>query len=205
METVELAPAAQRQIEAIRRHGDTGEPHHTGYSLENGMPIFEVLTKEPERGRRLGAGMRFFTKGEGWDLKHLAQGYNWSTIDQADTVVVDVGGGHGSVAQALVQATKNIHFVVQDLPGTVEEALKVLPAKFKQRIDFQAHDFFTEQPLKGAAVYLMRWITHDWSDKYCIKILQGLVPAMTPGAKIILFDAVLGEEPETRLTERLGM
>lgn len=27
---------------------------------------------------------------------------------------------------------------------------------------------------------------HNWPDKYCIRILKGLIPALQPGAKIVL-------------------
>jgi O-methyltransferase domain len=50
------------------------------------------------------------------------------------------------------------------------------------------HDFLTTQPVKGAEIYLFRWIFHDWSDKYCTKILQSLIPALKKGAKIIIND-----------------
>lgn len=55
------------------------------------------------------------------------------------------------------------------------------------------YDFFTEQPVKDADVYFFRWIFHNWSDKYCIKILQGLVPALKKGARIVINDNVLPE------------
>ncbi|KAL8772303.1 MAG: hypothetical protein Q9209_002515 [Squamulea sp. 1 TL-2023] len=203
----ELAPVAANTVSAVRKFGDSGEPHETAFALQNGMPIFEVFGKNPERGRRFGAAMRCYTKGEGYDLRHLIKGYNWSSLDHPGAVVVDVGGGHGSVSQALARSTKHIKYVVQDLPGTVEQAQKELPAEFEHRIEFKEHDFFTEQTVKGADIYLTRWILHDWSDKYCVRILKALVPAMEGNKKsrIVLFECVLSELPETRLTERLGM
>jgi len=44
-----------------------------------------------------------------------------------------------------------------------------------------------------AEVYYFRWIFHNWSDVYAIKILQNLVPALKPGAIILLNDGVLPE------------
>lgn len=32
---------------------------------------------------------------------------------------------------------------------------------------------------------------HDWSDKYCRQILQDLIPALKPGARIVLNEQVL--------------
>lgn len=205
----ELAPVAAKTVEAVRKFRDSGEPHETAFALQNGMPIFEALGKYPERGRRFGAAMRCYTKGEGYDLRHLVEGCDWTSMDRPGAVVVDVGGGHGSVSQALARSTKHIQYVVQDLPGTVEQAKKELPSDgdLKGRIEFQEHDFFTEQPLQGADVYLMRWILHDWSDVYAVKILRNLVPALEQkkDSRIVVFEYVLPEEPETRLTERFGM
>ncbi|KAI4222618.1 MAG: hypothetical protein L6R36_006006 [Xanthoria steineri] len=203
----ELAPVAAKTVDAVRTFNDSGEPHETAFALQNQMPIFEVLGKYPERGRRFGAAMRCYTKGEGYDLRHLIEGYDWGAIDHPGAVVVDVGGGHGSVSQALARSTKNIRYVVQDLPGTIEQAKKELPAdEFAERIEFEAHDFFTDQSVQEADVYLMRWILHDWSDGYCVKILRALVPALEKKreSRIVLFEYVLSEVPETRLTERMG-
>ena len=79
--------------------------------------------------------------------------------------------------------------MVQDLPKTVASAPKDVDA----RIQFQAHDFFTEQPVKGADVYLFRWILHNHSDKYSIKMLRALIPALKKGARVVINDHCLRE------------
>ena len=56
-----------------------------------------------------------------------------------------------------------------------------------------AHDFLSEQPIKNADVYLFRWIFHNWSDMYCIRILRNLIPALKGGAIILINDNVLPE------------
>jgi hypothetical protein len=40
-------------------------------------------------------------------------------------------------------------------------------------------------------VYYFRSIFHNWADKYCVKILQNLVPALKKGARIIIHERVL--------------
>jgi hypothetical protein len=52
------------------------------------------------------------------------------------------------------------------------------------------HDFFQDQPVCADA-YLLRWVLHDWSDKYAIKILRALIPALKKGARIIVNEFVL--------------
>ena len=57
----------------------------------------------------------------------------------------------------------NLRFVVQDLPHVVEQARSAWQASGaaavdSERIQFMAHDFFKEQAIQGADVYLLRWI-----------------------------------------------
>ncbi len=207
LETAELAPAAGKFIEALTKYGDSGEQTETAFSLENDttLSIFQYLSQRPERARRFGAGMQFFTKSEGWDLKHLASGFDWASIDRPGATVVDMGGGHGSVSQFLAKTTRHVKFIVQDLPSTVEQARVSLPSEFEGRVEFMGHDFFTEQTLQGPEVFLFRWIMHNWSDRYCVKILQNLIPAIKDGSRVLFYEYVLKDEAETKITEKIGL
>ena len=65
---------------------------------------------------------------------------------------VDVGGAKGHEIQAIKERypeTKG-KFVLQDLPDTIKQAL-VVPGMVAE-----AHDFFTEQPVKGTMILLGR-------------------------------------------------
>lgn len=42
-------------------------------------------------------------------------------------------------------------------------------------------------------VYFFRWIIHNYSTPYAVKILQNLIPALKPGARIIINDHCLRE------------
>ena len=75
---------------------------------------------------------------------------------------------------------------------------KNLPEKYRGRVRFQQHDFFTPQPIKDADIYFLRFILHDWPDEECISILRNLVPALKNGAKILINEMVL-PEPNTVL------
>lgn len=91
-----------------------------------------------------------------------------------------------------------INCIVEDSPDVVVQGQEGLPADLRGRISFQAHDFFQEQPVKGADVYLLRLVLHDWSDKYSKMIIKALIPALKPGAKVVINDRVIpgrGEAP----------
>nr|QKG86290.1 O-methyltransferase [Aspergillus sp. FM242] len=54
-----------------------------------------------------------------------------------------------------------------------------------------AHNFFEDQPYKGANVYLLRMILHDWPMREATSILKRLLPALKKSTRIIIMDTVL--------------
>lgn len=50
---------------------------------------------------------------------------------------------------------------------------------------------FAPQPVRNAAVFFLRAITHDWSDDYCVKFLSQLRAAATPQTQLIVIDNVI--------------
>lgn len=65
---------------------------------------------------------------------------------------------------------------------------------------FPAHDFFSPQPVKNAAVYFLRHIIHDWPDKDAKKILDSLRTAAGAHSKLIIFEGLakhVTEEPDS--------
>ena len=134
--------------------------------------------------------MSWFNTGPGLETTHVLANYDWGAIGNG--TVVDVGGSNGSVAIAIAQNFPRLSCIVQDRPEVVAEGRSRLSAEVTN-LTFMAHDFFAEQPVKGAEVYYFRWIFHDWSDKYAIKILQALIPALKDGSKVVISEYVLPE------------
>lgn len=154
------------------------------------LPLFQALAGMPERATTFAEAMRWQSTLPGFSHRYLIEAFPWGPNEQQLTVV-DVGGGVGHVSQALLDHNPHVKCIVQDYPGVVSQGQASLPDAYKSRITFQAHDFFKEQPVQGADVYLLRMILHDWSDKYAIKILQGLIPALKHGAKVVINDRVM--------------
>ncbi|KAH8886740.1 S-adenosyl-L-methionine-dependent methyltransferase [Thozetella sp. PMI_491] len=203
----EMFPAAGHVLEAIEMYPEADLQTRTGFTFANGTadvePMFVTLGRDAARARRMGRAMASLTGGEGYEPKYLIDvvggGYDFSSLDAAGGVFVDIGGSHGFICLELAEVYKNLTFIVQDLPRTVESAPQPIhgDSQIASRIKFQAHDFFTEQPAKGADVFFFRWIFHNYSKPYAVRILQNLVPALKPGARIIINDVCLrdgGEE-----------
>jgi len=105
--------------------------------------------------------------------------------------VVDVGGNTGHCSFAIAAVAPELKFIVQDLEKVVEGVKERTKDQKSESIEFQTHGFFESQPVKGADVYLLRFICHDYSDKDAARILESLVPAMGPNSRIILMDGVM--------------
>ena len=104
-----------------------------------------------------------------------------------------MGGNQGYVSFAIAEAFPTLNFIVQDTAGMrTPETIGKVPDALQSRVQLTTHDFFTPQPVTAEA-YFFRMIFHGFADKYCVQILQALVPALRPGAKIIINDGAMPE------------
>ncbi|KAE9377359.1 sterigmatocystin 8-O-methyltransferase precursor [Stipitochalara longipes BDJ] len=196
----EVGPAKMRMVDAVAKWPESEEPQHAGFCLANDTdkPMFEFFEEHPERMSRFKDAMSFLQTFPGLGNAYVLKGFDWASLGKA--TIVDVGGSHGLVSIDIAREFPDLRFIVQDLPKVVEDAKTKVPPELAGRVTFMTHDFFTEQPVKDADVYYFRWILHDWSDKYCVKILKALIPALKPGARIILSERCL--EPPCTLPFR---
>ncbi|KAL8743969.1 MAG: hypothetical protein Q9190_003738 [Brigantiaea leucoxantha] len=174
-----------------------------GWSVHNltDIPVFRALANMPDRATVFASAMTWHAMLPGFSAQYLVTSFPWGS--GGELTVVDVGGGLGHVSRALVDHNPNVKCIVEDSPDVVAQGQEGLPSNLRRRISFQAHDFFQEQPVKGADVYLLRLILHDWSDKYSKMIIKALVPALKPGAKVVINDRVIPGHGEAHyLAER---
>ncbi|KAF7544910.1 hypothetical protein G7Z17_g9595 [Cylindrodendrum hubeiense] len=193
----DIFPAAAHSLQSLRTHPEGTELTRTGFNFAFNTvdkdPMFVTFGKDPERAKRMGGAMASLTGGEGYEVSHFVDNYDLSDVDAKEGTFVDIGGSHGFVCVDMGKKWKKTKFVVQDLQKTVDSAPKPISSDedVAQRITLQAHDFFTEQPVYGADVYFFRWIFHNYSTPYAIKIIKGLVPALKPGARVVINDHCL--------------
>lgn len=168
-----------------------------GYNLSNSTEdsAFTHMAKFPGRAERFARAMSLFSMGPGYAPKWLVENYPWESLGAG--TLVDVGGSNGEYSIAIAQKYPQIKLIIQDRPDVITKAKSNAPTEYADRISFMAHDFFKVQPIKNADVYLMRWILHDWSDIYAIRILRALIPALKKEAKIVLHEYIVPEPGET--------
>ncbi len=142
--------------------------------------------------------MSLFSNSPAYSPKWLLENYPWGDIGTG--TIVDVGGSTGQYSIPIAQAFPNLRCVVQDLPDVIAGVDSGALSRL-DNVSFMAHDFFVVQPVKGAEVYLLRWILQDWSDKYAIRILQALIPALKVGSKIVVHEHILPQPGEAHLLQ----
>ncbi|KAJ4413755.1 hypothetical protein N0V82_008344 [Gnomoniopsis sp. IMI 355080] len=162
-------------------------------SIGKGMGQFEYLNAHPE----MRDCFNFWLASLGEYLHGLTDvgGYPWESTLKNGAVVVDIGGGIGSSILALrtnFPSYKNDFVgIVQDQPGMIEHAKaqweKMDPqALASGAVKLTAHDFFQENPVKGADVYWFRSVIVDWQDDDLIKMFTHVKNAMSPGNSRLL-------------------
>jgi len=122
-------------------------------------------------------------------------GFDWTSLPDGSTII-DVGGGLGTVSMAIAKHVPGVSLIVQDRASVVAEGEKHWNATFPEaiesgRVKFMAHDFFSEQPIKDASVFLLRNVLHDWADSLVKDILKRLREAATSETKLIVIDSII--------------
>ncbi|KAI0878412.1 putative O-methyltransferase [Hypoxylon argillaceum] len=182
--------AFARTADALDSFKDS-EPNHTGYALAHATDksMFDFLGSKPSKASQFSKAMCFFSAGiPEYSETSLVESYDWGSLGTG--TVVDVGGADGYVSRALSKAYPLLEFIVEDLPEVVANA-KLLPGAANcARVRYQDYDFFSPQPIHAADIYLFRWVFHDWPDHYVVKILRAQIPALRPGARILVNESL---------------
>lgn len=163
------------------------ETGQTAFDRIYGMPIFEFLSENPDKGRVFDAAM---TAIHGRETRPLLDAYAFPESG----VFVDVGGGNGSVISAVLKQYPLARGVLFDLPQVIQRSRSNLEAAgVLERCKLLAGDFFQEAP-PGADVYLLRHIIHDWDDEKATLILRNIRRAMKPESRVLVLETLLSGE-----------
>ncbi|KAF2758677.1 S-adenosyl-L-methionine-dependent methyltransferase [Pseudovirgaria hyperparasitica] len=157
--------------------------------------VFQYMSSDTQRWNAFHGAMRASKKFDTFSTSHVTEWSGWKKLPEGASVV-DIGGSYGHVSKAIALAHPHLKFCVQDLPSVVSDAHKSLEPELADRISFSAYDFFSGPQPETADVYLLRWVLHDWPDKYAAKILRNTIATMKPGSRILLVDVIL-PEPNT--------
>lgn len=148
------------------------------------LSIFEWMSQHPEHFGNLFKLIALWSSHEWVEAFPIAEEIG---RNNAEVVLVDVGGGTGPQAAIFKQRLPHItgRVIVQDIPETL------VHAKPMDGIEFMEYDCFTPQPIKNAKFYYLRYVMHLWQDDKCVEALRAIVPAMGPDSRILIDEVVV--------------
>jgi hypothetical protein len=103
---------------------------------------------------------------------------------RGDELVVDVGGGNGSLLLGLLDRHPQLRGIVFDLPETVRDE-----SVYGERRSFVAGNFFESVP--RGDVFVLSTILHNWDDEAASAILRVVRAGAQPGARLVLLESVV--------------
>jgi len=125
-------------------------------------------------------------------------------IDPADwesvRMVVDVGGGTGTLLAEILRARPEVRGTLVDLPRTVARSGEVFQAAgVADRVTAVAQSFFDPLP-GGGDLYILKNVLGDWPDREATAILRRCAEAARPSGRVVAFTgAGPGEEASPEL------
>jgi precorrin-6B methylase 2 len=159
----------------------TGKP---AYDKVFGEPRFESLSKHPESAARFNIAMQRWTEQVASDV---VDAYDFSSVES----LIDVGGGTGTLAAAILAANPHLRGAVFDLPAGLTDTEGYLrSAGVSDRCEVVQGSFFESVP-SGFDLYVLKSIIHDWSDEQSVAILSTCRAAMDEGARLVLVERLM--------------
>jgi SAM-dependent methyltransferase len=176
------------------------------YAVQTGKPTFEralgadpfrYMAAHPEEAAIFNDAM---TSGSTHTARGVPAAYDFSSF----TTVVDAGGGHGVLLDAILKANPGVRGVLFELPHVAEGAKKAFAeAGLAGRCEVVTGDFFESVPA-GADAYILKSVIHDWDDARSIQILKNCHRAMAPQGKLLLVELVLPARVDRSLWSQIG-
>ncbi|KAI0737198.1 S-adenosyl-L-methionine-dependent methyltransferase [Daedaleopsis nitida] len=135
---------------------------------------------------------------------NIVQGFPWEELPK-DSVVVDVGGGIGTISLIVAEAHPHLRFVIEDRAPVCAIGRSAWGSAYADifdadRVSYHAQDFFEPQrpfnvPGVGTVVhpdvYLIRTVAHNWGDAKVLQLLKLLRAAAGPKTHLLWVDTML--------------
>ncbi|KAJ4835553.1 hypothetical protein Tsubulata_028956 [Turnera subulata] len=154
----------------------------------HGMHVYEYPKNDPGFGRNFNMAVMNHSTIV---IRKLLESYKgFEQIKQ----LIDIGGGLGLTLNIITSKYPHIKGVNFDLPRVIEEA-QSYPG-----VEHVAGDMFESVP-EGEAMF-MKWILHNWSDEYCLKLLKNCHKALAADGKLIVMDAVVPVMPDSSVADK---
>jgi O-methyltransferase domain len=180
----------------VRAAAALGHSAVTGQSAMShvfGESFWEYARRHPDENETFNRGL---AELRGEEHQQIADAFDWAGVN----VVVDVGGGIGSLLSAIMGARPDIRGVLIEQPELLQDAERLLSARgVRDRCELRAGNFFETLPAAGE-VWTLCQVLHDWPDAECIAILRRCREAMRPTDRLLVAEMLtIPCQPDVRV------
>ena len=188
-------PGSLRDL-ALYRGGESymawGELEHavrTGeaaFDAAYGADFFTYFRDHPEAGAAFDGTMTALSLAV---IAEAVATYDFGSAQR----VLDIGGGRGHFAAAVLLAHPELQGAVFDMPVLVEAADEHLRSRgLAERCLAIGGSFFDSVP-EGYDLHILKWILHDWNDQSCRTLLAHSRAALPDDGRLLVVELVLPE------------
>lgn len=178
-------------LDAVR----TGEPV---YERLFGRDVWTDLAGSPPLAASFEKAMAHKTR---ISLGSIIEAVDWRALGD----VVDVGGGHGLLLEAVLRVSPEARGIVFDTPAGVATARAHLAGSpVAGRTGFVEGDFFAAWPT-GADTYILMNVLHNWSDDDAVAVLRRGAEALGSTGRLLVIETIVGGAGDQRSLARLDI
>ncbi|MFB6308185.1 MAG: methyltransferase [Haloarculaceae archaeon] len=151
-------------------------------------PFDEAIYQDDENLEQFVGAMTSLSMGA---AEALANEFDWEGYD----TVADLGTSEGIVPKRIAEENDHLKAIGIDLPR-VEPHFEHLAGESPaaDRIEFRTADFFADEQLPAADVYVLGHILHDWGQEEKRQILSKVYDAVNEGGAVIVYGTMIDEE-----------
>jgi hypothetical protein len=163
------------------RFTELGATARSGRSRYDMTSLVDYYAEHPDESAIFNAAMVAKARAA---LPAVAAAYDFGRFG----TIVDVGGGRGHLLELVLARAPNTAGILFDLPHVVADAIA------GPRMTLVSGDVFRD-PLPTADAYVIMDVLHDWPDEDAGRILRAVRMAAPPGARVLVIEALVAEEP----------
>jgi SAM-dependent methyltransferase len=163
---------------------ETGE---TAFEHTHGETFYQHLARHPETGHGFSQAMLDYAR---LIAKAVVAGYDFEGVRK----VVDIGGSHGHLLSAILNANPTVSGVLFDRHEVIERAgERIRGTELAARAELVAGDFFESLPA-GGDLYILSRVLMDYDDDAAVRLLQNCHRAMRPGGRVLIVQLLMPEQ-----------
>jgi ubiquinone/menaquinone biosynthesis C-methylase UbiE len=164
-------------LEHSVRTGQSAFEHRHGESL------FTYLEHHARDAELYDTAVDAFTRQQ---ARALAE----TSVLDAASVVVDVGGGRGTFLMELLLRHESLRGILFDKPNVVTPvSARFAQAGLSERVRLEGGDFHLGVPA-GADCYVVKHVLHNWDDEQALGILRHCAKAVAPAGQVLVVEGL---------------